>query len=66
MTLQEMDMILHSFTIAQKPLKDHMKAVGHKEVFDEYRVKHNLRVMEKLFARDVAERMDGYFAMLKD
>lgn len=26
-------MVLRGFTIDQKPLKDHMKVVGHKEVF---------------------------------
>lgn len=34
LTLRETDMVLHGLTIAQKPLKDHMEAVGHKEAFD--------------------------------
>lgn len=34
--------------------------------FDEYHVKHNLNVMEKLFAGYVNARLDSYLAMLKD
>lgn len=34
--------------------------------FDEYHVKHNLGVMEKLFAGYVNERLEGYLAMLKE
>ncbi|MCI9053324.1 MAG: Fic family protein [Lachnospiraceae bacterium] len=34
LTLRETDMVLRGLTIAQKPLKDHMEAVGHKEAFD--------------------------------
>ena len=30
LTLRETDMVLRGLTIAQKPLKDHMEAVGHK------------------------------------
>ena len=33
LTLRETDMVLHGLTIDQKPLKDHMEAVGHKEAF---------------------------------
>ena len=33
LTLRETDLVLRGLTIAQKPLKDHMKAVGHKEAF---------------------------------
>lgn len=33
LTLRETDMVLRGLTIAQKPLKDHMEAVGHKEAF---------------------------------
>lgn len=33
MTLRETDLVLRGLTIAQKPLKDHMEAVGHKEAF---------------------------------
>ena len=34
LTLRETDMVLRGLTIARKPLKDHMEAVGHKEAFD--------------------------------
>lgn len=34
LTLRETDMVLRGLTIAQKPLKDHMEAVGHKDAFD--------------------------------
>ncbi len=33
LTLRETDMVLRGLTIGQKPLKDHMEAVGHKEAF---------------------------------
>ena len=33
-TLRETDLVLRGLTIDQKPLKDHMEAVGHKEAFD--------------------------------
>jgi excisionase family DNA binding protein len=34
LTLRETDMVLKGLTIDQKPLKDHMEAVGHKEAFE--------------------------------
>lgn len=34
LTLRETDMVLRGLTIDQKPLKDHMEAIGHKEAFD--------------------------------
>ena len=33
LTLRETDMVLRGLTIAQKPLKDHIEAVGHKDAF---------------------------------
>ena len=33
LTLRETDLVLRGLTIGQKPLKDHMEAVGHKEAF---------------------------------
>ncbi len=33
LTLWETDMVLRGLTIAQKPLKDHIEAVGHKDAF---------------------------------
>ena len=34
LTLRETDLVLRGMTIDQKPLKDHMEAVGHKEAFN--------------------------------
>ena len=34
LTLRETDMVLRGLTVDQKPLKDHMEAVGHKEAFE--------------------------------
>ncbi len=34
LTLRETDLVLRGLTINQKPLKDHMEAVGHKEAFE--------------------------------
>ena len=34
LTLRETDMVLKGLTINEKPLKDHMEAIGHKEAFD--------------------------------
>ena len=34
MKLRETDLVLRRLTIDQKPLKDHMEAVGHKEAFE--------------------------------
>lgn len=34
LTLRETDMVLRGLTIDQKPLKDHLEAVGHKEAFE--------------------------------
>lgn len=34
LTLRETDMVLQGLTVAQKPLKDHLEAVGHKQAFD--------------------------------
>ena len=34
LTFQETDMVLRGLTVDQKPLKDHLEAVGHKEAFD--------------------------------
>ena len=50
LTLQETDLVLQGLTIAQKPLKDHMEAVGHKEAFDYVSelVKENVPVSESI------------------
>lgn len=34
LTLRETDMVLRGLTIGQKPLKDHLEAIGHREAFD--------------------------------
>lgn len=34
LTLRETDMVLRGLTIDQKPLKDHMEAIGHKDAFE--------------------------------
>ena len=48
LTLRETDLVLRGLTIDQKPLKDHMEAVGHKEAFDYVRelVKENAPLTE--------------------
>ena len=48
LTLRETDLVLRGLTIDQKPLKDHLEAVGHKEAFDYVRelVKENAPLTE--------------------
>lgn len=48
LTLRETDLVLKGLTIDQKPLKDHMEAVGHKEAFEFVRelVKDNVPISE--------------------
>lgn len=50
LTLRETDMVLRGLTIDQKPLKDHMEAVGHKEAFDYVRelVQENAPLTERV------------------
>ena len=50
LTLRETDLVLRGLTIAQKPLKDHIEAVGHKEAFDFVRelVKENAPLTESV------------------
>lgn len=50
LTLRETDLVLRGLTIDQKPLKDHMEAVGHKEAFDFVRelVKENAPLTENI------------------
>ena len=50
LTLRETDLVLRGLTIDQKPLKDHMEAVGHKEAFDYVRelVKANAPLTESV------------------
>ena len=50
LTLRETDLVLRGLTIDQKPLKDHMEAVGHKEAFDfvSELVKDNVPINESI------------------
>ncbi len=50
LTLRETDLVLRGLTIDQKPLKDHMEAVGHKEAFDfvSELVKDNIAISESI------------------
>lgn len=50
LTLRETDMVLRGLTIDQKPLKDHMEVVGHKEAFDFVRdlVKNQVPLSESI------------------
>lgn len=50
LTLRETDLVLRGLTINQKPLKDHMEAVGHKEAFDFVRelVQKNTLISESI------------------
>ena len=50
LTLRETDLVLRGLTIDQKPLKDHMEAVGHKEAFDfvSELVKENVPISESI------------------
>ena len=50
LTLRETDLVLRGLTIDQKPLKDHMEAVGHKEAFEYVSelVKYNVPISERV------------------
>ena len=50
LTLRETDLVLRGLTVDQKPLKDHMEAIGHKEAFDYVRelVKENVQLSEHI------------------
>ena len=50
LTLRETDLVLRGLTIEQKPLKDHMEAVGHKEAFNfvSKLVKENVPISESI------------------
>lgn len=64
LTLRETDMVLRGLTIDQKPLKDHMEAVGHKEAFDFVRelVRENTpiteRVVQQIHSLVLADKKD--------
>ena len=50
LTLRETDLVLRGLTIDQKPLKDHLEAIGHKEAFDYVKelVKENAPLTERV------------------
>ena len=50
LTLRETDLVLRGLTIDQKPLKDHIEAVGHKEAFEYVSelVKDNVPISENV------------------
>ena len=50
LTLRKTDLVLRGLTIDQKPLKDHMEALGHKEAFDfvSELVKNNVPISESV------------------
>ena len=50
LTLRETDLVLRGLTIDQKPLKDHMEAVGHKKAFEYVSelVKDNVPISENV------------------
>ena len=53
LTLRETDLVLRGLTIDQKPLKDHMEAVGHREAFDYVRelVRENAPLTESIIRK---------------
>lgn len=64
LTLRETDLVLRGLTIAQKPLKDHMEAVGHKEAFDfvselvKEKCEINERVIKQIHCLVLADKKD--------
>ncbi|MCC8192155.1 MAG: Fic family protein [Ruminococcus sp.] len=50
LTLRETDYVLQGLTIGEKPLKDHLEAVGHKEAFEfvSELVKENVPISERI------------------
>ena len=53
LTLRETDLVLRGLTIDQKPLKDHLEAVGHKEAFEYVKelVKNNIPINQSVIKR---------------
>ena len=64
LTLRETDLVLRGLTIYQKPLKDHMEAVGHKEAFDfvtelvKEKCEINERVIKQIHYLVLADKKD--------
>lgn len=80
LTLRETDLVLRGLTIGEKPLKDHLEVVGHKEAFDYIRelvrekqpltetvIKqiHSLVLADKKDDRGVYRRIPVYIAGAK-
>lgn len=53
LTLRETDLVLKGLTVGQKPLKDHIEVVGHKEAFDfvSELVKDNIPISESIIKK---------------
>lgn len=64
LTLRETDMVLRGLTVHQKPLKDHMEAVGHKEAFDfvlelvQNRIPMTERIIQQIHYLVLADKRD--------
>lgn len=64
LTLRETDLVLRGLTIDQKPLKDHIEAVGHKEAFDfvselvKEKCEINERVIKQIHYLVLADKKD--------
>lgn len=64
LTLRETNLVLRGLTIDQKPLKDHMEAVGHKEAFDfvselvKEKCEINERVIKQIHYLVLADKKD--------
>lgn len=64
LTLRETDLVLKGLTIDQKPLKNHMEAVGHKEAFDfvselvKEKSEINERVIKQIHSLVLADKKD--------
>lgn len=64
LTLRETDLVLKGLTIDQKPLKDHMEAVGHKEAFGfvselvKEKSEINERVIKQIHSLVLADKKD--------
>ena len=64
LTLRETDMVLRGLTVHQKPLKDHMEAIGHKEAFDfvlelvQNRIPMTERIIQQIHYLVLADKRD--------
>lgn len=64
LTLRETDMVLRGLTVHQKPLKDHLEAIGHKEAFDfvlelvQNRIPMTERIIQQIHYLVLADKRD--------